>query len=115
MIIGKPLSELEKYLPKLTKEPDFESFWQSSLDALIDSDPVLIPFDSPIKTIEIFDVTIKGFNGDPIKGWFLQPKGINENRPVINIFEGYGGGRGEAIEWLFWPIEPPHPSDPFHL
>lgn len=103
MLIGKSIQELERYKPSLTKSSDFEMFWKNSINSLANPDPLLNPYPSPIKTLEIFDVTIRGFNGDPIKGWFLQPKGLNEERPIINIFEGYGGGRGEATEWLFWP------------
>ena len=103
MIIGKSLAELETYKPALTKESDFDKFWDESLKMFPKSEAALTPIDSPIATLEIFDVTIKGFNGDPIKGWFLQPKNLKETRPLITIFEGYGGGRGEAIEWLFWP------------
>lgn len=103
MIIGKSLPELERYLPPLTKAADFEKFWQESLSMYPKADPVLTPVDSPIKTLDIYDVTILGYNGDPIKGWFLSPKALSEKRPLITIFEGYGGGRGEAIEWMFWP------------
>jgi cephalosporin-C deacetylase len=103
MIIGKSLPELESYKPALTKASDFSDFWQKSLTMFPKSEPVLTPIESPIRTLDIFDVTIAGFNGDPIKGWFLTPKGLNEKRPLITIFEGYGGGRGEATEWLFWP------------
>ena len=103
MIIGKSLTELETYKPTLTKAPDFEEFWSSSLKLYPQSDAVLVQISSPIKTIVIFDVTIAGFNGDPIKGWYLLPKNLSGKNPLITIFEGYGGGRGEAIEWLFWP------------
>ena len=103
MIVGKPLIELESYKPSLTKQSDFDQFWSDSLKNFPDEAPILTEIPSPIKTLNIFDVTIKGFNGDPIKGWYLEPKGLTEKRPLITIFEGYGGGRGEAIEWLFWP------------
>ncbi|NCW35575.1 MAG: hypothetical protein EBW02_00005, partial [Methylophilaceae bacterium] len=69
MIIGKSLTELETYKPTLTKAPDFEGFWSSSLKLYPQSDAVLNQISSPIKTVDIFDVTIAGFNGDPIKGW----------------------------------------------
>lgn len=103
MIIGKSLAELETYKPALTKQPNFEKFWEKSLSMFPKSEPKLTAIDSPIKTLDIFDVTIEGFNGDPIKGWFLTPKSLSEKMPLITIFEGYGGGRGEATEWLFWP------------
>lgn len=103
MIIGKSLADLESYKPALTKKSDFESFWADSLAMFPREKAQLVQVDSPIETLDIYDVTIKGFNGDPIKGWFLTPKNLTEKRPLITIFEGYGGGRGEAIEWLFWP------------
>ena len=32
----------------------------------------------PRSALDIFDVEIPGYNNDPIKGWFLTPKGLVE-------------------------------------
>lgn len=105
MQIGKPLSELQKYKPALTKETDFEDFWRKTLQTSIDAEPkfTLTPHATPINQIEVFDLTIEGFNREPIKGWFLLPRGISTPRPAMVHFDGYGGGRGNPQEWLFWP------------
>lgn len=104
MLLGQSRSELEKYLPALTKKSDFEDFWRQTLETHVQSSPIptLESVKSPITEIDIFDVLIPGFNNDPIKGWFLSPKNLKENRPVIVVYEGYGGGRGNFNEWLFW-------------
>lgn len=105
MLIGKPLAELQRYRPALTKEADFESFWEETLANHIDREPklTLTPHEFPINQLELFDVTIEGFNREPIKGWFLSPKGLTEPSPLAVIYDGYGGGRGNPQEWLFWP------------
>ena len=104
MLLGKTRAELERYRPELTMHSDFKEFWESTLEKFVqaDPDPTLAAINSPISELEVFDVTIPGFNNDPIKGWFLTPKKITGNRPAIVVFEGYGGGRGNFNEWLFW-------------
>ena len=105
MLIGRPLAELEKYRPPLTKRPDFEEFWKRTLSEHLDAQPkvTLTPFDFPITQLEVFDVTIEGFNREPIKGWFITPRGLTSQQPLLVHFDGYGGGRGNPQEWLFWP------------
>jgi len=104
MLLGQTRAELERYKPALTKKSDFESFWSETLSTYVAErpEPALIKIDSAITEIEIYDVTIPGFNGDFIKGWFLTPKNLLGDRPVVVVFEGYGGGRGNFNEWLFW-------------
>jgi cephalosporin-C deacetylase len=104
MLLGKSRAELENYLPALTKKSDFEGFWRDTLEQNVEESPkaVLTRVASAITEVDIYDATVPGFNGDLIKGWFLTPKGLKEDRPVIVVFEGYGGGRGNFNEWLFW-------------
>jgi len=104
MLLGQPRSDLEVYRPPLTKQSDFDEFWSETLAQYVQREPIaeLTKIASPITEIEIFDVVVPGFNNDPIKGWYLTPRDIEGTRPVIVIFEGYGGGRGNFNEWLFW-------------
>jgi len=104
MRVGPPLRELEKFAPGPNSKPDFEKFWRDTLDKYLVSDLAakLIKIDSPITAFETFDVTILGYNGDPIKGWFIQPKNATD-LPCVVMYDGYGGGRGLLNEWLFWP------------
>lgn len=105
MRVGPPLSELEKFAPGPNFRPDFNSFWDNTLKNYLATnlEAVLTKVDSPITAFETYDVTILGFNSDPIKGWFIKPKNSNKDLPCIVMYDGYGGGRGLLNEWLFWP------------
>jgi cephalosporin-C deacetylase len=104
MHIGMPLDELRNYLPAPPVAPDFDSFWNETLaDNMKSSIIEMTKIQGPYTEIDAYDVTVAGFNGDPIKGWFITPLALDAEVPCIVIFEGYGGGRGYPHEWLFWP------------
>jgi len=105
MRVGPPLSELEKFAPGPNSRPDFHSFWDNTLKSYLapNLEAVLTKVDSPITAFDTFDVTVPGFNNDPIKGWFIKPKDSAKDLPCIVMYDGYGGGRGLLNEWLFWP------------
>jgi cephalosporin-C deacetylase len=105
MRVGPPLKELEKFAPGPNSKPDFEIFWTETLTRYLshDTSALLVEVDSPITAFETYDVTIAGYNSDPIKGWFIKPKNAQKDLPCIVMYDGYGGGRGLLNEWLFWP------------
>jgi cephalosporin-C deacetylase len=105
MLIGMPLVELQSYQPILTKKADFEDFWSNTLKINIDLQPkvTLVREISPIDQFDIFDLTVEGFNREPIKGWFISPKNLSSPQPTMVSYDGYGGGRGNPQEWLYWP------------
>lgn len=104
MLVGASRTELEKLKVPLTSEPDLKEFWSKTLATYLDhgSHPVLKESPTPISLVSVHDVTVPGFNGDPIKGWFLQPAQKKDATPCIVMYDGYGGGRGLPHEWLFW-------------
>lgn len=109
MLVGAPREVLEKLRVPLTQEPDFAPFWRDTLAQYLPKEPTITfeAHESPLTLVDISDVTIDGFNNDPIKGWFLQPRTSGEvseaaPTPCIVMYDGYGGGRGLAHEWLFW-------------
>jgi cephalosporin-C deacetylase len=104
MLVGSSREVLEKIQVPLTKEPDFESFWRTTLDTYLpkNSVPQLTDHQTPMKHVHVKDVTVAGFNGDPIKGWFLVSDSADAITPCIVMYDGYGGGRGLPHEWLFW-------------
>jgi cephalosporin-C deacetylase len=56
-----------------------------------------------LTTVEVQDVTFRGFRGQEIKGWMLAPSaGATDPLPVVVEFAGYGGGRGLPHERLLW-------------
>ena len=110
MRVGPPLSELEKFAPGPNYKPDFNEFWRSTLNTYLADDvrAKLVEINSPITAFETYDVTVPGYNSDPIKGWFIKPKQqngaiSNQGMPCVIMYDGYGGGRGLLNEWLFWP------------
>lgn len=103
--IDMPLEELEVYRPNRTEPSGFDVFWQATL-ADARRHPLaatFVPFDSGLKTLDAFDLTFSGFGGQPIKGWFLVPRGAKGPLPCIIQYVGYGGGRAFPINWIDWP------------
>jgi cephalosporin-C deacetylase len=105
MIFDLPLEQLQKYLPDRVEPSDFDAFWSETLaDARRHPlDPVFEPVRTGLKFIEAYDVTFRGFGGQPIKGWFLLPRERSAALPCVVEFIGYGGGRGYPLDWLLWP------------
>ncbi|TYQ12991.1 UNVERIFIED_CONTAM: cephalosporin-C deacetylase [Acetivibrio alkalicellulosi] len=85
-----PLKELEKYKPHLTRHSDFEDFWEKSLKKLesISREYSLIPYDYPVKGVEVYQISYSGFENANIDGWLAIPKGV-KNCPGIVMFHGY--------------------------
>lgn len=104
MLVGASRDVLEKLQVPLTKAADFEAFWSSTLETYLPKGtaPVLVDYPTPMKLVDVKDVTVAGFNGDPIKGWFLVSRSADAQTPCIIMYDGYGGGRGLPNEWLFW-------------
>jgi len=85
-----PLSELKNYLPALTRENDFDTFWESSLSELksVPFEYSLNPVDYPAKGIKMYKLNFKGFNNSNISGWFAIPQSKGPH-PGILHFHGY--------------------------
>ena len=105
MIFDLPLEQLRTYLPARAEPEDFDSFWEKTLseargfplNAVFRSNP------TDLKLVEVYDVTFNGFGGQPIKGWFLLPRDHADRLRCIVEYIGYGGGRGDPLDWLLWP------------
>lgn len=98
------LAELRDYRPVVAEPADFDEFWASTLAQArsLGGPPSLEAVDSRLSEIETFDVTFSGYNGDPIRGWFLLPAHRPGRLPTVVEFNGYGGGRGLPHERLAW-------------
>jgi cephalosporin-C deacetylase len=99
-----PLEELQTYRPPRQEPPNFDAFWQETL-AAVRAYPLeagFIPFDSGLQTVQVFDLTFRGYGGQPIKGWFLLPARPEGPLPCVVEYIGYGGGRGFSFDWLVW-------------
>ncbi|WP_243077103.1 acetylxylan esterase [Microbacterium sp. SS28] len=99
-----PLAELQTYAPEIAEPADFDAFWADTLtqSRAAGGEVVVTPVDSPLETLDAFDVTFPGYAGDPVKAWLLLPAGAEAPLPAVVEFNGYGGGRGLPFERLGW-------------
>ena len=102
-----PLEELQRYKPERTEPPDFDAFWQETLeDARAKVRPTRFErVDVGLRTVETFDVTFTGFAGQEVRAWLQLPRDRDRGSrlPLVVEYIGYGGGRGFPFHWLFWP------------
>lgn len=105
MLFDLPLDELKSYLPDRNEPADFDSFWKRTISETekFQLNPVFQKIDFGLSLIDSYDVTFNGYLGQPIKAWFLIPKGNGKPLPCIVMYIGYGGGRGFPIDWLLFP------------
>jgi cephalosporin-C deacetylase len=102
MYFDMPLEQLKVYKPERVEPADFDEFWKSTLaeSRKFPLNARFEPVDTGLKFVDVYDVTYSGYYGQPIKGWFFLPKERKEPLPCIVEYIGYGGGRGEPIDWL---------------
>lgn len=95
---------LDAYESAVPMPPDFAAFWRDTLaEARSTGGSVsMVPAETTLTLVEVFDVTFPGFGGHPVKGWLVLPKQREGRLPLVVQFVGYGGGRGFAHEQLHW-------------
>jgi cephalosporin-C deacetylase len=98
------LEELIEYRPAVAEPADFDDFWRDTvqLTRSFDLDVRLEPVSTPYRTVEIWDVSFRGFAGDRINAWLLKPRDDNGPRPAVVEFIGYNGGRDVPGASLWW-------------
>jgi len=105
-IIDLPLEELKRYIPPLTKEPDFEEFWTRTLQESAGEplDAVLTPVPYPVDSVNVFKAFYRGFQGARICGWYLTPRG-RMGCPALLFLHGYSGNKGQVFDYLGWALQ----------
>jgi len=104
MFADLSLSELRRYAPDVAEPADFDEFWSSQLAAARAAAraPVFTPAGTAVRHADVFDVTFSGYGGDPVKAWLLVPHDPAPRSAVVVEYVGYGGGRGDPLDWLAW-------------
>ena len=104
-LFDMPLEALRQYRPPREEPEDFDAFWADTLAETRSHalNAVFEPADFGLTTLDVYDVTFSGFNGDRIKGWYMRPRGVAQALPGVAQFIGYSGGRGYPHEWLPFP------------
>lgn len=83
---------------------DFDAFWAGTLaetaahplDVRLERRPVRLT------TIDVFDLSFRGFGGDRVSAWLRVPRNADGPVPGVVQFTGYGNGRGHALRDLLW-------------
>ncbi len=104
MLFDLPLEELQVYCPPRSEPADFDAFWAETLAEAraFSLEPLFLPEDFGLRTVETFDVTFRGFGGAPIKGWLILPRLRPGPLPCVVEYIGYGGGRSFPYDWLLY-------------
>ncbi|THG32907.1 acetylxylan esterase [Naasia lichenicola] len=103
MFTDLPLDQLRAFSSRVEDPTDFDDFWAATVDEADDAwrPPTLTRVeDGTLRAIEVFDVTMSGYAGQPVRGWLRMPAGSTEPLPAVVQYVGYGGGRGRPIENL---------------
>ena len=104
-LLDMTLDQMCEYRPPREEPADFDAFWAGTLAEARahELEARFEKIDSGFATLDVYDVTFSGFNGDRIKGWYMLPKGAVGPLPGVVEYIGYGGGRSLPAEWLAFP------------
>lgn len=104
MLTDMDLPELWDYRSDYVEPEDFDDFWRTTLASAreYDLDVRLVPVETHLRTVEVYDVTFAGFGGHPVRAWLRMPRDREGPLPAIVQFHGYASGRGAPIEDLLW-------------
>ncbi|GAA4564224.1 acetylxylan esterase [Planotetraspora kaengkrachanensis] len=105
MTAGPEQADLWTYRSGYETPADFDAFWRGTLDAAASHplDLTLAPVATRLRTIDVFDVTFRGFGGDPVRAWLRVPRHRSGPLPAVVQYHGYASGRGHPLEDLLWP------------
>ena len=101
-----PLAELRTYTGRNPKPDDFDAYWDRALRELDATapNPELIPYASPAKFAECFDLWFTGVGGARIHAKYVRPK-AGGRHPAVLKFHGYSGNAGDWFDRLPWAAQ----------
>ncbi|GAA3750095.1 acetylxylan esterase [Salinactinospora qingdaonensis] len=99
-----PLDELRDFQVASTAPDDFDEFWAETLAESGERrvTPQLVAHPRRLHTVEVFDLAYAGFAGHPVKAWLVLPRERTGQLPCVVEFPGYGGGRGNPLDFLLY-------------
>jgi len=97
--------KLAVYRPEREEPDDFDAFWAKTLSEAREYplDATFEPAEPALPLVDAYDLTFNGWGGQPIKGWFVLPRGAQGPLPCIVNYIGYGGGRGFHFDHTLYP------------
>jgi cephalosporin-C deacetylase len=96
---------LGNYASKLTKQPDFDMFWEKTLEITrkqpLNLTKTKVTYPNP--NIDVYNVTYNGFDETVIHGIFIVPKiEKGESVPCLINYHGYEGNKGHVSKFMHW-------------
>jgi len=105
-IIDLSLEELKRYVPPLTKQPDFDEFWRRTIEESarepLNAEFMSVPY--PVDSVKVFKVFYRGFKGARVCGWYIVPRG-RTLCPALLFLHGYSGNKGQVFDYLGWALQ----------
>jgi cephalosporin-C deacetylase len=100
--VDLPLERLQQFEYQRPEPPDFDSFWATTLteQRAVPLEPSFTKIDSELITVDVIDISFRGYGGSEVRGWLLLPAGAARPLPAVVEYLGYGSGRGHPIESL---------------
>jgi cephalosporin-C deacetylase len=100
------IDELWDYRPTVAEPPDFDQFWADQVTRARGRpiDVEVTPVVTPATYADVCDLSFAGHGGDRIRAWLLNPHEVRANAPIVVEYVGYGGGRGDPLEWATWSL-----------
>jgi len=104
LLTDLPLDDLIAYRSAQTRPADFAEFWDETLAAARQHDIGVTADEvtAGLTTIDTYDVSFAGYDGERIRAWLRVPAGATGPLPTVVQYVGYGGGRGHVLENLVW-------------
>ncbi len=99
-----PLHELEHHRPDVREPADFDDFWRRTLKEAAAHAPLVSmrPVENGLRLTRTWDLTFRGFAGDPVRAWFSLPADASGPLPAVVEYAGYGRGRDLPHSRLTW-------------
>lgn len=107
-MVKHKVKELKEYHPELTRQPDFEKFWNGAIEELhVDFYLELKEYPYPSDRVMVYKASLKATDGTILRGWYLSPRdaGPNNSLPALVRFHGYSSNKGKICELLLWALQ----------
>ncbi|MEQ7847548.1 acetylxylan esterase [Nocardioides kribbensis] len=99
-------AELAAYRGSVTEPTGLAAFWEETLQAsrARARAPRVEPVDARLPLVEVSDVTLSGYDGEPVRAWYRRPAGVGGDLPLVIRYQGYTGGRGLPHQVPHWTL-----------
>ena len=104
--IDWPLEQCRSYKPELWRQPDFEAFWNETLDEAR-REPLneeVTEVDYPIRQIRVRKVSFTGLQ-NRVVGWLITPATVDAPLPAVIFYHGYSGSKDAPYTYTHWVIQ----------